>query len=1239
MTTASEVKSAAELERLRLATQAAQARAAAEAQARQAESQTEIQAREAISKTEQQAQAVRSEVSREAESRQAEIRKQRGQAEREAESAKAIARKAQRVEQRKVVLPTSKPRDLGLTLYIANVETARRQAQQAGASAKAAVTKVRDDYFEQVDKARDAAIVDINKQKAGIISDIQTQLVNINADITKQLANANSGIDKWEAESKAKIAKAQADYEAAMKAAINKSGTEVLADMKDKGLISSDATLVSYDKNTGQITYSLSPPKAQQDAITKLETGGFVMGDGTGSYTINVKNEAGNLADIATIKAAFPDLSTSQISDLQTEHDAYTQMQNDPQASFKRLQDEGKVPSYAVYKSIDTKTGEVTYEIPAWSTIGIDKIRPTNAERTSLTGQYTDLMPDSQAFIAQAALGRTDFIVHDTKDGFELLGIRGKPSLSADDKDRVLAYYKEQILASDNPPQAINDLYTNIVKAQRAQLKSAAIGMIPVYGTIKQWGEMSTAGRVASVTMDVVFIASLVAAGIQSGFFKSIGSKIATIPEKGATAFREIVASYKTNPEAGFIRLGKSEVTRGGYLKPVTVQTLSAEDVGMSSQQFDRFLAARVKSPSLTPETFKVLDKMSTRLAPAIEKIATTTRRTTVQRSLEQIRGYGTRKAVGTAEVSAEEWAKMFGAPSPKEAAARAGSKFTVSPSEARAFYGSLLPSYAEIIAQGLPSSEKWKPVARTFTASETNIPSPRSYLQSVTLMSMDSKQWANLASSVIPSKLPKNVQPEIVVGGLFGLANDAATTAAAISYAQALQQGKTKTQAQTASAKAASQVLANALTGIAQSTQGLTKVVVKAMAKTLNKGVTQAKVNTATKTITDAMTETATQTQVQTETGTETGVGTGIGGTGEGGGGNGGGKGGKAFKPPDKDKKSMAERPEYPDGTIVWKMGETKKGDVYKIIPPPYTMPKPITSKHPPKGMTKTKGTPQETLTFIGGKVPFENVSFDLGVTDGFIDVKAKKIKFTGGGEKTNVGTRIESTTKGVALKHNLPIAQVSNPTILDVGAGDRPMPEATHAIDTEKPKKIPKRLKEYHVGDFQNPPKDWKGKFDKIVSRAALGTPSDEYIEYFKSPKKTGKALDFVTKPNATLEIETANEYTPEVRRILKASKFEITAIEAARGPHGGVVVDAHGNPAGVVIKATKINQNSSFTTELARQPRVEIAKESLTKPRIERVPARPRRGKLVSHGVYADKGNQRITRKHHRGWRRIY
>lgn len=106
--------------------------------------------------------------------------------------------------------------------------------------------------------------------------------------------------------------------------------------------------------------------------------------------------------------------------------------------------------------------------------------------------------------------------------------------------------------------------------------------------------------------------------------------------------------------------------------------------------------------------------------------------------------------------------------------------------------------------------------------------------------------------------------------------------------------------------------------------------------------------------------------------------------------------------------------RKEYPAGTVVW-----RQGVFWKIIPPPYKVPKPISSRTPPAGVTVLEGTPQETLTFLKGKVPFSNVSFDLGVTDGYIDVKAKRIRFKSDYEmQTDVGRRLPSTTKGLSLE-----------------------------------------------------------------------------------------------------------------------------------------------------------------------------------------------------------------------------
>jgi len=107
-----------------------------------------------------------------------------------------------------------------------------------------------------------------------------------------------------------------------------------------------------------------------------------------------------------------------------------------------------------------------------------------------------------------------------------------------------------------------------------------------------------------------------------------------------------------------------------------------------------------------------------------------------------------------------------------------------------------------------------------------------------------------------------------------------------------------------------------------------------------------------------------------------------------------------------------------YPDGTVVW-----KQGVFWKIIPPPYSIKKPISSRTIPVGVVATEGTPQETLTFIGGVIPSGNISFDLGVTDGFIDVVEQSITFTGYGEETDVGRRMSSTTKGLTMEQVRPV------------------------------------------------------------------------------------------------------------------------------------------------------------------------------------------------------------------------
>jgi hypothetical protein len=122
----------------------------------------------------------------------------------------------------------------------------------------------------------------------------------------------------------------------------------------------------------------------------------------------------------------------------------------------------------------------------------------------------------------------------------------------------------------------------------------------------------------------------------------------------------------------------------------------------------------------------------------------------------------------------------------------------------------------------------------------------------------------------------------------------------------------------------------------------------------------------------------------------------------------------------PQKKGKDEGGRPVYPGGTVVFRMGKTKRGAEYKAMLPPYDQPKLVSSKLPPVGMKRTEGTPSETLTVIGGKkLPFGHISADIGVVDAFVDIGRRKIRFAPG-LRTNVGQRIPSNTRGVSLANN---------------------------------------------------------------------------------------------------------------------------------------------------------------------------------------------------------------------------
>lgn len=927
MTTTAEVTSAAELERQRLSSLAAQARARVQTQAQQAEAQTEIQAQQAISEAERQGETTKVEVGKEAEARQAQIRKQRGTAETQAQAAKAKARKAQTTEARKVVLPFTKPRNLGTVSYITSVEVARKQAHRAGEDAKAAVTKVRDGYFKQVDKARDDAITDIREQKAGIVANIQTQLINFNADITKQAAQLNSGVDEWEAESKAAIEKAQADYEVAIKTTLDRNGTEVFADMKDKGLIPANSIYDSYDKTTGQLNYTIPDTRS-------------------GEEIFRAEQAAGNIPPNATYKSY--NSSTGEIS-----YSAETP--NFGSGVFRRMQIKGKIPEDATFISYNATNKTVTYFVAG---VGATTIADT-----------TGISPTS-------------------------------------DNSATTSTSSSTIKSPQNS--------TNVVVAAAAA--GAVMTLTEVGGTVAAIPTPPT-----WAIGGTLLVAALIIGIIER---KRIAANIKRLAGKDNQHITEHSDAVVTN-NAGTVAYAIQQFTTTPQTKEGSIETFPLEpskDISIKDifpkiepphEEFT-LISKQVESPPfpvskeppivIIRDSFDVPELRQKASNVAVAAIGVQTAANNLQKTI-------TREL----PITREQWNKI-------DEALRQG-RITEG---RRIIEGIAKKKGKDIVTIGREYNYAYEEYLRKKKILDA---ARKAYVASLNPQPIKGRGSTDATAAAIGVWLTQ----DIIQGEILKALNRGESMESAMDKAQAKIQETSKqlglTQQQI-NAAMATVVYQAALSSMAQEaiktasqakTQGLTATQIEERTLTATKQAVHTMVQQA------VDTHTITQTQARTleaeldqvaEAVAELTI---------------------KLKLPELPK-GTAERAggeEYPKGTVVWNMGNLRgKGEEYKIIPPPYTLLKPITSFKPPKGMTKTKGTPQETLTFIGGKVPFRNVSFDLGITDGFIDVKTRQIRFSGEGEHTDVGTRIKSTTQGVALTDNPPLLH----QLIKRGSGHHP-------------------------------------------------------------------------------------------------------------------------------------------------------------------------------------------------------
>jgi hypothetical protein len=1002
ITTISEVQSAAELERQRIAAEAARARADLEAQARQQEAEAEAQAQEAGRKAEEEAEAAKLQMAQEAEARQAEIRKQRGVAEREAEAAKARAREALEIESRKVVLPFTRPAQLDTAAYIATVEEARKRAHRTGEEAKAAVIKARDEYFQQVDEWQTKTKADIDRQLQDIRAEIAKAAVDAEAQIAKQQADLLSGIKEWETKAAADITEFEANHvkldtgEWVARDVFDKLPPDYQETLKKVGVDEFNkkvqAEIAEFEANNVEIKPDVWVPKAEWEKLTPQQQEEVKA---TGQYTVAP----------AAVKG----------EDL-----------------FKELQSKGEIPKSATYVGYDEQTGEVKYVT-----------EPTEDDWRRLFFKQPKNIQQSYIFRQAPYLGKREWY-----------------QLSDQEKKQVLKDFANEFnylgwLLSLSPEEQETQA--------KDMIKSYAIGLVPVYGTIYNWDKMSPTWRGISIALDVASVIPLIKAarhGIAAikakiSPIKTAASNLAkaelaaaddmakTLGEAYGTpskvpgvsiANRKLADSYKDmiKAQTDYIKqlAEAAELKTQGRAIPSKLQIAIADREGklrIAAKEFTTNLYA-------ANSELRGIKQIPVRISPEAVPIINNLGRDMVENSkmavaaLQQTKASDI-KALTKAVQSAEAELKAAQAKYPTDPSKWVDLMYELTKAEGRlaqAKLGSVKTLHAKLIearaagktAEAARLQEELNAAIGSMHVEWGRLTSNRGKIGLVETKPLSPPRTGLPKAPTVGSKIPITIAATRAVTLLSDAGPKAlqewATVPGATSTPEIVE--ATKEVARTLpEVKGVTTPEVIALTdaalreSIKASLEGKTAEEIRTQAINVTKPITREWVDTGTVTETEAKTITSTlvkaTTKIATKLKTETPIDITI-----------------RTSPKTTEAKAVARRPKYPDGTIAWKMG-----DVYKIIPPPYTLVKPITSKYPPRGMTKTKGSPQETLTFIGGKLPFKNVSFDLGVTDGFIDVKSKTIRFTGKGLRTDVGVRVVGPARGITLGHRPPVLNLA--------------------------------------------------------------------------------------------------------------------------------------------------------------------------------------------------------------------
>lgn len=671
----------------------------------------------------------------------------------------------------------------------------------------------------------------------------------------------------------------------------------------------------SYDPTTGELTYT--PLLTAESALAALQSEGKIP------KTITASN-------ITSFNPTTGELTYSVEPEFKSGEEA-----------FQALQASGDIPTDATYLGYDEETNEVSYTQT-----------PTEEDWRKLFFKQPSNIQQSYIFRLAPYLG--------TRYWYQL-----------SDKEKV------QVLKEFSQEFGYFDWLLSLSKVEQEDyakdfVKQAAISLVPVYGTVRYWDEMSPAQKAISIVGDIVFIALLTYGIHKIGILKGVKPSMKGLltDERGAIGRTTVQVAEKALTREQYERFAQSLANMPKLADPAKIAELlksmppkttpvvprvTTTNIAWRPPHIQQTFAPTLSRTGFTYNAWTGLYEPVRTAAQAIELVPT-------QLGLTQI---------------ANTW-KVIGAAGIAKAATSAARVVPI-------IETITTPALEKVSSLGIVAYKVYTPEL----AAPIVVPVQH---REITLIPELQREIATMSARMTRTQ----VLQQLGVEEISELADQTWLTpyeaAAQLTAAQIAQQAISK-------ALTAQQTLTQAQQAAkeAVNTSPLIRELVSPMTQTQVKALIETAVQTATATTTEAQTLVG----AKAIPGKAKKVGK-----------------KKVMRPPPSDEEREEEETTVltvPDGTWAW-----KQGFGWRWYPPPYDAKKPYFSFYPPAGAKNTHlKTPEETIQIIGepANVP-DQVGIDLGVVD-ILLLKSPKptIAFKGKGLITVVGNRIPSTTHGLGV------------------------------------------------------------------------------------------------------------------------------------------------------------------------------------------------------------------------------